>query len=132
MFTSINPATGETIATYDELTAAEIEARVQRAHDAFRRWRTSDCATRTDLLATIADAFEADKHRLAEIATREMGKTFKSALAEVTDSTGCCCGPTARSLSTRCGAGSSTKAMSPLIRTGVPSAWLASISMRPR
>ena len=83
MFTSINPATGETIATYDELTAAEIEARVQRAHETFRRWRTSDCATRTDLLATIADAFEADKHRLAEIATREMGKTLKSAIAEV-------------------------------------------------
>ncbi|MGN6269822.1 MAG: NAD-dependent succinate-semialdehyde dehydrogenase [Sphingomonas sp.] len=83
MFTSINPATGETVATRDEFTAAELEARVQRAHQAFRHWRTTDYATRTKLLAKIADAFDADKHRLAEIATREMGKTLKSAIAEV-------------------------------------------------
>ena len=83
MFTSINPATGETIATYDELTADAIEARVQRAQDAFLAWRTTDYATRTALLAAIAEAFEADKRRLAEIATREMGKTLKSAIAEV-------------------------------------------------
>lgn len=83
MFTSINPATGETIATIAELTAPEIEARVQRAHDAFRDWRTTDYATRTALLERIAEQFEANKRRLAEIATREMGKTLKSALAEV-------------------------------------------------
>src|SRR5690242_1754108 len=83
MFTSINPATGETIATIAELTAPEIEARVQRAQDAFRDWRTTDYATRTALLERIAEQFEANKRRLAEIATREMGKTLKSALAEV-------------------------------------------------
>jgi succinate-semialdehyde dehydrogenase/glutarate-semialdehyde dehydrogenase len=83
MFTSINPATGETIATHDELTAAETEARVARAAAAFREWRTTDYATRTRLLGAIAERFEADKRRLAEIATREMGKTLKSAIAEV-------------------------------------------------
>ena len=83
MFTSINPATGETIATYDELTTEGIETKVQRAHDTFRAWRTTDYAVRTELLARIADAFESDKRRLAEIATREMGKTLKSAVAEV-------------------------------------------------
>ncbi|MGN6279631.1 MAG: NAD-dependent succinate-semialdehyde dehydrogenase [Sphingomonas sp.] len=83
MFTSTNPATGETIATHDELTAAEVETRVQRAHDAFRAWRQTDLKTRTDLLEKIADQFDANKRRLAEIATREMGKTLKSAIAEV-------------------------------------------------
>jgi succinate-semialdehyde dehydrogenase/glutarate-semialdehyde dehydrogenase len=83
MFTSTNPATGETIATHDELTAAEVEARVQRAHDAFRAWRQTDLKTRTDLLEKIADQFDANKRRLAEVATREMGKTLKSAIAEV-------------------------------------------------
>jgi len=83
MFTSINPATSETIATYDELTAEGIETKVQRAIDTFRAWRTTDYAARTELLARIADAFEDDKRRLAEIATREMGKTLKSAIAEV-------------------------------------------------
>ena len=80
---SINPATGETIATYAELSGGDIEARLVKAEAAFRDWRLSDHETRTDLLARIADAFEADKHRLGEIATHEMGKTLASAIAEV-------------------------------------------------
>ena len=83
MFTSIDPATGTPGASFAELTAAELETKVQRAHDAFRDWRTTDYATRSDLLERIAEQFDANAHRLAEIATREMGKTLKSALAEV-------------------------------------------------
>ncbi len=83
MLTSINPATGDTIAIHDELTAGQIEERVARAQAAFSAWRVTDYRTRTDLLARIADAFEGDKRRLAEIATREMGKTLKSAIGEV-------------------------------------------------
>ncbi|MGY4398645.1 succinate-semialdehyde dehydrogenase/glutarate-semialdehyde dehydrogenase [Sphingomonas sp. UYAg733] len=83
MFTSINPATGEAGESFAELTADEIEARVQRAHDAFHAWRTTDYATRTALLSAIADQFDANRQRLAEIAVREMGKTLKSSLAEV-------------------------------------------------
>ncbi|WP_034157392.1 NAD-dependent succinate-semialdehyde dehydrogenase [Sphingomonas sp. ERG5] len=83
MFTSINPATGEAGDSFAELTSDEIEIRVQCAHDAFRSWRKTDHATRTALLSAIADQFDANKRRLAEIAVREMGKTLKSALAEV-------------------------------------------------
>ena len=83
MFTSIDPATGKPGASFAELTAAEVETRMQRAQDAFRDWRVTDYATRTALLERIAEQFDANAHRLAEIATREMGKTLKSALAEV-------------------------------------------------
>lgn len=83
MFTSINPATGQAGETFAELTDEQIEARVAAAEQAYRRWRTSDLATRTALLEAIADQFEANKQRLAETATREMGKTLKSAIAEV-------------------------------------------------
>ncbi|MDB5675432.1 MAG: NADP-dependent succinic semialdehyde dehydrogenase [Sphingomonas bacterium] len=83
MFTSINPATGEPGESFAELTADEIEAKVAAAHGAYRAWRTTDLATRSALLEAIADQFEANKQRLAEIATREMGKTLKSAIAEV-------------------------------------------------
>ncbi len=83
MFTSINPATGEAGESFAELTADEIETRVQRAHDAFHAWRTTDYAMRTALLSAIADQFDANRQRLAEIAVREMGKTLKSSLAEV-------------------------------------------------
>lgn len=83
MFTSINPATGEPGESFAELTDDEIEARLARADAAFRDWRRSDFATRSALLERIADRFEANAERLAEIATREMGKTLKSSVAEV-------------------------------------------------
>ncbi len=83
MFTSIDPATGAPGDTFAELTADQIETAVARAHDAFRAWRTTDHATRTALLERIAGQFEANTQALAEIATREMGKTLKSAIAEV-------------------------------------------------
>ncbi len=83
MFQSINPATGAPGATHPEHTDAEVETRVARAHAFWAEWRTTDLKTRTDLLERIAEAFEADKRRLGEIATREMGKTLKSAIAEV-------------------------------------------------
>jgi succinate-semialdehyde dehydrogenase/glutarate-semialdehyde dehydrogenase len=83
MFTSINPATGAPGESFAELTGAEIETKVQRAQDTFRQWRTTDHATRAALLERIAEQFDANTQRLAEIATREMGKTLKSAIAEV-------------------------------------------------
>lgn len=83
MFTPVNPATGEAGDPVPELTSDEVEARLVRAQAAFRAWRTSDLATRTTLLHRVADRFEDEKQRLAEIATREMGKTLKSAVAEV-------------------------------------------------
>lgn len=83
MFTSINPATGAPGESYPELTGDEIEAKVARAAATFAEWRLSDVATRAALLEKIAEQFDTNAHRLAEIATREMGKTLKSALAEV-------------------------------------------------
>jgi len=83
MFTSINPATGSAGESFAELTADEIETRVARAAEAYTGWRATDHETRTQLLSAIADQFDANRQRLAEIAVREMGKTLKSALAEV-------------------------------------------------
>lgn len=83
MFTSINPATGEAGATFAALDDDAIEAALTRAEAAFRSWRASDIAQRTALLTAIADRFEANKRHLAETATKEMGKTLASAIAEV-------------------------------------------------
>lgn len=83
MFTSINPATGKPGQSFAELTDAQVETRVAKAHATFADWRTTDLQTRMALLARIADVFEGDKERLARIATEEMGKTLKSAIAEV-------------------------------------------------
>lgn len=83
MFTTINPATGEEGATYAALDDEGIESALARAEAAFRSWRVSEIGQRTALLTAIADQFEANKRHLAETATREMGKTLSSAIAEV-------------------------------------------------
>ena len=83
MFKSINPATGAEIATYPELLAAELEAKLDRATRAYRQWRGTPVNERAALLARIADQYAANKDRLARMATAEMGKTLASATAEV-------------------------------------------------
>jgi succinate-semialdehyde dehydrogenase/glutarate-semialdehyde dehydrogenase len=83
MFETINPATGKAGEAMPMDDADAVEAKLARAQGAYRGWRTTSVDERTRLLAAIADAFESDRQRLAEIATREMGKTVKSALAEV-------------------------------------------------
>lgn len=83
MFTSIDPATGAAGPSYPELSDAEIEERLARAAAGFARWRKSSLAERSACLERIADQFDAHQAALAELATREMGKTLKSALAEV-------------------------------------------------
>lgn len=83
MFTSINPATGEKGGQHPAHDDTEVERRVALAARRFETWRKSSLDERTTLLSAIADAFDANKQRLAETATREMGKTLKSAIAEV-------------------------------------------------
>lgn len=83
MFKSVNPATGDEIATYPELTKEEVGAKLDKAVRAFAHWRTTEIAERTALLGRIADQYEANKDRLARVATEEMGKTYASSLAEV-------------------------------------------------
>ncbi|MEN3972488.1 NAD-dependent succinate-semialdehyde dehydrogenase [Sphingomicrobium sp. XHP0235] len=83
MLTSTNPATGETIETHDALDEAGIEAALAKAHDTAAHWRQTSLDERTDLLSAIADGFERERDALAEIATREMGKTLKESRGEV-------------------------------------------------
>lgn len=83
MFESRNPADGEVFATYEALSDDAVDAAIAAAADRYQRWRTTGYDERTRLLARIADAFDSDKQGLAEMATREMGKTLTSALAEV-------------------------------------------------
>ena len=82
--TTRNPATGEKLEEYTELSAAEIETKLAKASDCYADWSKSDYGTRTVLLSAIADAFEEHSDQLGRQITLEMGKTFASAKAEAT------------------------------------------------
>src|SRR5690349_24916144 len=79
---SANPATGEVLGRYEELSDAELEARVARAAQTFRSWRRRPFAERAALLVRAAEVLEQKKEHWGRIMTLEMGKTFKSAVAE--------------------------------------------------
>lgn len=80
----INPATGETLATYPLSTPDEVEAALAAADEAFRTWgRTSSPAERAALLRRVAELHRERRDELAAIIVREMGKPLAAAEGEV-------------------------------------------------
>src|SRR5512138_3860511 len=79
---SVNPATGEVLGRFDEISDAELEARLARAAQTFRAWRRRPFADRAALMIRAAEVLEQRKEHWGRIMTLEMGKTFKSAVAE--------------------------------------------------
>ncbi len=82
MPTTANPATGETLADYDEATDADLDAALDRAADAFARYRAMPFAERAAGLRRVADLLERDADRHARLMTDEMGKPLAQARAE--------------------------------------------------
>ncbi len=80
---SVNPATGEEVATYELFDQARLEAALQAAHDGFGEWRRTPWERRAELLAAVAAQLRADADDLARTVTTEMGKPLKESLAEV-------------------------------------------------
>jgi len=79
---SVNPATGEVLATFEELTAPQVEEKLARAVQAFAAQRRSSFAERAKAMRKAGEVLERDKVRFGTMMTREMGKTLKSAVAE--------------------------------------------------
>ncbi len=80
---TINPATGETIKTFVPLTDAEIEAKLMAAERAYKQYRHLPFEQKAQWMNAAADILEQGKSDFAAMITLEMGKTFKSAVAEV-------------------------------------------------
>lgn len=80
---TINPATGETLATFTALNEAEIATKITLAQTTYHKYRQTSFAQRSQWLKGAADILERDCDKFARIMTQEMGKTFKSAIAEV-------------------------------------------------
>jgi succinate-semialdehyde dehydrogenase / glutarate-semialdehyde dehydrogenase len=76
---TVNPATGETLRTFEPLSGAELESKIQRAFDAFRTHRRTTFADRASRMRRAAAILESEKDRFAGIMTMEMGKTLKAA-----------------------------------------------------
>ncbi|MGD8559473.1 MAG: NAD-dependent succinate-semialdehyde dehydrogenase [Gammaproteobacteria bacterium] len=82
-FQSVNPATGETLATYDTWDADTLNDALQAVADANDSWAATSLEERCDLMRKAAAQLREDKKELAQTITREMGKLITAAEAEV-------------------------------------------------
>ncbi|MFG3496647.1 NADP-dependent succinic semialdehyde dehydrogenase [Streptomyces sp. NPDC047886] len=79
---TVNPATGETLKTFDPLDDDGVEQRLAAADAAFRHHRATSFAERARLMERAADLLERDQEDIARTMTTEMGKTLAAARAE--------------------------------------------------
>ena len=79
---TINPASGRTERTFQPLSDAELDARIQCAADTYRQYRRLALPERTRMLIRAAEILEAEKEVFGRLMTLEMGKTLKAAVDE--------------------------------------------------
>lgn len=79
---TIDPASGQTLKTFEQLTDAQVERKVQLAADTFREYRKTPFAERARKMLRAAEILEAEKNSLGRLMTLEMGKPLRAAVAE--------------------------------------------------
>jgi succinate-semialdehyde dehydrogenase/glutarate-semialdehyde dehydrogenase len=80
--TTINPATGETLKSFEPLRESELEEKLLRAAETFRAYRRASFAERARMMTSAATILETEKQRFGQLMTIEMGKPFKAAIQE--------------------------------------------------
>jgi succinate-semialdehyde dehydrogenase/glutarate-semialdehyde dehydrogenase len=79
---AVNPATGETIKTYDEMTPQQTAAAVEEAYTAWKSWRKTSFSERAVPMKKAAALLRERKDAFAKLMALEMGKPFKQGVAE--------------------------------------------------
>jgi succinate-semialdehyde dehydrogenase/glutarate-semialdehyde dehydrogenase len=80
---SVNPATGELLRIFEPHGVQEIDRRLQLAEESFRTYSKTSFSERSRWMTNAAELLEAEGPDLASTMTKEMGKTYASAKAEV-------------------------------------------------
>ncbi|SMO91170.1 NAD-dependent succinate-semialdehyde dehydrogenase [Fodinibius sediminis] len=79
---SVNPATGDVIATYEKTTDQELQAIAEQADKAQQKWRNRSFDARAACLREMARLLESNKEKYAELMAREMGKPLAQGQSE--------------------------------------------------
>ena len=87
---TINPATGQTVKTYDEMSEADVERCLAAAATAHERYRLTSFADRAGWMRQAAGILDEEKDQIAAMMTTEMGKTLAAARQEVEKCAGAC------------------------------------------
>ena len=80
---SINPANGQEIAAYEEMSTDEVNGIITAVNDAFNSWRKTSFSSRGELLKNAAAILQSNKEEFGRLMSLEMGKPYSQSLAEV-------------------------------------------------
>lgn len=81
--TSINPATGKSIKTYETLTPEQTADKIEKADAAFQLWKYTSFKHRAERMRAAANILVEKKEELGKLISLEMGKVLSESIAEV-------------------------------------------------
>jgi aldehyde dehydrogenase (NAD+) len=80
---SFSPVDGKLIASVNVIDRENYQLVIQRAEEAFLRWRLWPSPKRGDIVRQVGDALRENKSSLAKLVSYEMGKSLQEGLGEV-------------------------------------------------
>ncbi len=80
---TVNPYTGEKIARYQYIGAAEVDKKLELSHKAFLKWKTIGFDKRGEKFKSLATLLRKNKEEYAALITTEMGKIIVESRAEI-------------------------------------------------
>ncbi|HYZ52560.1 MAG TPA: NADP-dependent succinic semialdehyde dehydrogenase [Streptosporangiaceae bacterium] len=87
---TINPATGETVKPYDEMSETDVERCLDAAAAAHASYRLTSFDTRAGWMRRAAGILDDERDQIAAMMTTEMGKTLSAARQEVAKCAAAC------------------------------------------
>jgi succinate-semialdehyde dehydrogenase/glutarate-semialdehyde dehydrogenase len=82
-YQTIYPDTNETLKTYENATADDLNRALTTGHALYQQWRNEAPATRKPILHKVAELLRLHKHHYASVMTHDMGKLIGEAEGEV-------------------------------------------------
>ncbi len=82
-FETVNPATNETVETFESLSREDAIAAVDKAHTAFESWRRTSFDERKAIILDFAKRLRDRRDEFAKLITLEMGKRISEAKKEI-------------------------------------------------
>jgi succinate-semialdehyde dehydrogenase/glutarate-semialdehyde dehydrogenase len=80
---TVNPANGELVKRYDEMSASEAAKIIAEANEVFHQWRRRPFDHRAGLMRKAAEILRRDAEKYARLMAVEMGKPIREGRAEV-------------------------------------------------
>ncbi|AZV37831.1 succinate-semialdehyde dehydrogenase [Komagataeibacter xylinus] len=82
-YRTINPFTNETLATFPDLTDAELAQKLDCAQATYKQWSKQPFSARAAIVGRAAQLLRQNNEHYARLLTLEMGKLYRESLAEV-------------------------------------------------